>query len=95
MIARIDHDGSIEGFYVRNDVHAPPQRKGLTHMNGTIKRIKTEGGFGFILGEDKKEYFFHRSAVKNARFEELNEGDAVTFEESEGQKGPRAEDVYL
>jgi cold shock protein len=66
-----------------------------TRMNGTIRIINTEKGFGFILGEDKKDYFFHRSALKNAQFDDLQRGDKVEFTESEGQKGPRAEDVYV
>ncbi len=63
-------------------------------MQGTIKRLKQDKGFGFILGEDKNEYFFHQSALKNVKFEEL-EGRDVTFEESEGSKGLRAEDIYV
>lgn len=64
-------------------------------MNGKVKRLVTDKGFGFILGEDNNEYFFHSSAVKNAKFESLQEGDEITFEESEGAKGLRAEDVYV
>jgi len=64
-------------------------------MTGTIKTLHAAKGFGFILGEDKKEYFFHRTAVKNAEFGGLSEGQEVTFEDAEGAKGPRAEDVYV
>ena len=63
-------------------------------MEGTIKRIHKEKGFGFIKAGNM-EYFFHRSAVKNKRFEDLEEGQEVTFEDSEGSKGPRAEDIYV
>lgn len=63
-------------------------------MTGTIKKIHAEKSFGFILGEDGKDYFFHRSAVKNAEFASLEEGEEVTFENSEGSKGLRAEDIY-
>lgn len=63
-------------------------------MNGKIVRLKKDKGFGFIKGEDESEYFFHHSSVKNAVFTELEEGQDVTFEASEGAKGPRAEDVY-
>ena len=63
-------------------------------MTGTIKRLILDKGFGFIAA-GKAEYFFHKSAVKNARFEDLVEGQDVTFEETEGTKGPRAEDVYV
>lgn len=64
-------------------------------MKGKVIRIIADKGFGFIKGEDNKEYFFHRSAVKNAQLESLREGSEVEFEESEGSKGLRAEDVYL
>lgn len=70
------------------------RRKGHT-MNGTIKNMHTDKGFGFIRGEDGKDYFMHRSAVKNAKFEELEAGREVRFEDSEGSKGLRAEDVYV
>jgi CspA family cold shock protein len=58
---------------------------------GTIKKI-TEKGFGFIKGETQ-EFFFHRSAVEGIEFEELREGQAVEYDETEGPKGPRAENV--
>jgi CspA family cold shock protein len=64
-------------------------------MTGTIKVINHGRGFGFIKGEDGREYFFHASALKNAVFMDLMEGQEVTFEDSEGAKGLRAEDVYV
>jgi cold shock protein len=63
--------------------------------NGTIKRLVTEKGFGFIAAGDGSEYFFHQSACTNARFDDLREGQAVTFEKGQGPKGPRAEDVKV
>jgi CspA family cold shock protein len=62
-------------------------------MNGTIKRIVNEKGFGFILAEDGKEYFFHQSACTGTPFDSMREGQAVTFERGQGLKGPRAENV--
>lgn len=64
-------------------------------MNGKVTRVMIDKGFGFIQGADNKEYFFHHTAVKNAKIETLEKGTEVTFEESEGAKGPRAEDVYV
>lgn len=61
--------------------------------NGTIKRL-TDKGFGFIAAADG-EYFFHQSACQGVRFDELREGQAVTFEKGQGPKGPRAENVRL
>lgn len=63
-------------------------------MTGVIKTINKDKGFGFIRAGGK-EYFFHRSALKNVTFEELDLNQQVTFEEGEGPKGPRAEDIYV
>jgi len=63
-----------------------------TTSNGTIKRL-TDKGFGFIASADGQEYFFHQSACRDVRFDELREGEAVTFEKGQGPKGPRAENV--
>ena len=62
-------------------------------MNGTIKRLVGGKGFGFILARDGKEYFFHNSACADAAFDDLREGQAVTFEIGHGAKGPRGENV--
>ena len=59
---------------------------------GTIKKLVTEKGFGFITS-DSGEVFFHHSAVVGTTMEELREGQAVEFEEGRGPKGPRAENV--
>lgn len=64
-------------------------------MRGTVKKLLSEKRCGFIVGEDKKDYFFHSSSLKSVRFEEIEIGDEVEFEESEGEKGLRAEEVYL
>ena len=66
-----------------------------TTMNGTIKRIVSGKGFGFIEGSDGNEYFFHNSACTGVRFDDLQEGQAVTFERGQGPKGPRGENVRL
>ena len=55
---------------------------------GTIKKIVPDRGFGFISGEDGKEYFFHRSAIAN--FDALRGGERVSFEVEPSPKGPRA-----
>jgi len=59
---------------------------------GTIKRL-TDKGFGFIdIGGDK-DMFFHLSSLEGVTYEELQEGQRVTFTEGQGPKGPRAENV--
>jgi CspA family cold shock protein len=64
-------------------------------MSGTISRLLSDKGFGFIRGEDGTEYFMHRSAVRDAVFEQLREGQHVLFDAGQGAKGPRAENVRL
>jgi len=64
-------------------------------MTGTIKRLIQDKQFGFIRDEKGKEYFFHSSGLKNAQFAALQEGQEVTFEDTDGVKGPRAEDIYV
>lgn len=59
---------------------------------GVIKK-KTDRGFGFIDTGSGKDLFFHMSAVQGAHFDELQEGQRVTFTEGQGQKGPCAENV--
>jgi CspA family cold shock protein len=59
---------------------------------GTIKRL-TDKGFGFIdIGTDK-DMFFHNTALEGVSFEELREGQRVSYTEGEGPKGPQAENV--
>jgi CspA family cold shock protein len=60
--------------------------------DGTIKRL-TDKGFGFIAAADGTEYFFHQSAIQGARYDQLREGQRVTFSVGQGPKGPRAESV--
>ena len=54
---------------------------------GTIKRIVSDKGFGFVADESGQEYFFHQSACQS--FDALREGQAVTFQTGQGPKGPR------
>jgi cold shock protein len=64
-------------------------------INGTIKRLVSEKGFGFVAASDGSEYFFHQSACNGCKFDNLREGQAVTFDKTQGPKGPRAENVRL
>jgi cold shock protein len=59
---------------------------------GTIKKVMADKGFGFIKGE-QGELFFHHSAVEDTTIEALTVGQAVTYTEGRGPKGPRAENV--
>jgi CspA family cold shock protein len=64
-------------------------------MNGTTSKVLLEKGFGFITGDDGREYFMHRSAIRDGAFEQLREGQSVTFDAGQGDKGPRAENVRV
>jgi len=59
---------------------------------GTIKRL-TDKGFGFIDTGTGKDMFFHMSNLEGVSYEELHEGQRVSYTAGEGPKGPRAENV--
>ena len=59
---------------------------------GTVKRIQRDKGFGFIRDTNGQEFFFHRSSVQGS-FEDLSEGQRVSFDEEQSTKGPRAGNV--
>ncbi|MGH7776809.1 MAG: cold-shock protein [Candidatus Dormibacterales bacterium] len=59
--------------------------------NGTIKKVVSDRGFGFISSDDGKDYFFHRSGLDPLLdFDSLAMGEQVTFEIEASEKGPRA-----
>ncbi len=63
-------------------------------MEGTIKKIVTEKGFGFITVDgEEKDLFFHKNEIKGVNYEELKEGDRVSFEKADSPKGPNATNV--
>ncbi len=64
-------------------------------MTGTIKKIITDRGFGFISSEQGQEVFFHRSVLTNAAFESLQPGQTVEFDAESGPKGLRATSVRV
>ncbi len=61
---------------------------------GTIKRL-TDKGFGFIDTGTDEDMFFHQSAVEGTTFDQLQEGQRVSFDAGHGPKGPRAENVKV
>ena len=64
-------------------------------MEGTIKKLN-EKGFGFITPEgESKDVFFHKNDLVDVEFNNLNEGDKVTFEKEDSEKGPKAVGVTL
>ena len=61
---------------------------------GTIKKLITDKGFGFIEGDEGASFFHHSSLVEVA-IESLQEGQLVEYEVGSGPKGPRAENVKV
>ncbi len=63
-------------------------------MTGTIKTLVSDKGFGFIAAEGMaKDLFFHTNSLVGISFDELREGDNVSFETEEGPKGLNAVNV--
>ena len=62
-------------------------------LKGTVKWFIKEKGFGFLTSEDGADYFVHFTGIVGEGFRTLEEGQEVTFEVSEGKKGPMAVEV--
>jgi len=63
---------------------------------GTIRRLITDRGFGFIKTEEEKELFFHRNDLEEVEYSSLTEGQQVEFEIGQGRDGrPQAVKVRL
>jgi len=66
----------------------------VTVATGTIKKVVSDRGFGFIAAEDGKEYFFHRNGLTaSLDFDRLTGGEKVQFDVEASPKGPRATNV--
>ncbi len=62
-------------------------------MKGKVKFFNSMKGFGFISAEDGKDYFVHQTSLKEGV--ELHDDDAVEFEVTQGDRGPKAVNVKL
>jgi len=62
---------------------------------GVVKWFNDSKGFGFIEQEDGPDVFVHHTAINSSGFRSLNEGDRVTFDIEQGEKGPAAANVAV
>lgn len=62
---------------------------------GKVKWFNSRKGYGFIASSDGRDVFVHYSNISGQGYKNLDEGDVVTFDIVEGEKGPRAENVVL
>ena len=62
-------------------------------VEGTVKWFNDSKGFGFIEQDNGPDVFVHFSQIQGEGFKSLGEGDRVSFEVSQGQKGPQSENV--
>ncbi|MEJ6348765.1 MULTISPECIES: cold-shock protein [Holzapfeliella] len=62
-------------------------------INGTVKWFNADKGFGFITQENGEDVFAHFSAIQSDGFKTLDEGQAVTFEIEQSDRGPQAVNI--
>jgi cold shock protein len=63
--------------------------------NGVVKWFNSSKGYGFIEQESGPDVFVHHSGINGSGFKDLDEGDSVTFDIEQGQKGPAAVNVTV
>jgi len=87
----IARDGTINPLQ-----HVGPNERGVSVLaEGIVKWFNDQKGYGFIEQEDGPDVFVHHSGINASGFKSLNEGDRVTFDVEQGQKGPAATNVTV
>jgi CspA family cold shock protein len=71
------------------------QKEDVRMANGIVKWFNDKKGYGFIEQEDGPDVFVHHTGINGVGFKSLNEGDRVTFDIEQGQKGPSAVNVTV
>ncbi len=71
------------------------QKGGIQMNTGKVKWFNSEKGFGFITVDGGKDIFVHFSAIAGSGYKTLEEGQNVSFEITEGDRGPQASNVTV
>jgi CspA family cold shock protein len=69
------------------------ERRYVSMIKGTVKWFNEPKGYGFITREDGGDVFAHYSAIAGDGFKSLSEGDTVSFDVVDGDKGPKATNI--
>jgi CspA family cold shock protein len=77
--------------------HRPgrPRKEGVAVAIGTVKWFSPEKGYGFISQQEGPDVFVHFSAIQGEGYRNLEEGQTVEFEITQGEKGPQAANVRV
>ena len=67
----------------------------VDNMNGTVKWFNAEKGYGFIKDEEGKDIFVHFSSINSDGYKTLEEGQKVTYDLVESDRGPQAKNVTV
>lgn len=63
---------------------------GVSDSTGVVRMVSPHESYGFIIGSDKREIYFHENALKDISIDTITEGDSVIFGETNGDNGPQA-----